>query len=142
MQATVYSYQEFWIISLIVLIYQGRGGEELSLELSRALQRSLLGGQSGVGEHLCSLLILINLRCHLMHTNLYINDLAGAAINLSALSIFDGKLCWNLYIDGLILSSQGNLLDALAIAVKVYNNALKTLISTVLSCSCACVNLH
>ena len=111
---------------MTVLIYQGRGGEELSLELSRALQRSLLGGQSGVGEHLCSLILII-LCCHLMHTNSYINDLvAGAAINLSALSIFDGKLCWNLYIDGLILSSQGNLLDALAIAVKVYDYALKT----------------
>lgn len=70
--------------------FEGRGGEELSLELSRALERSLLGGQSG----------------------------AGAAIDLSALGIFDGKLCWDLYIDGLVLSSEGNLLDALAIAIK------------------------
>lgn len=70
--------------------FGGRGGQELSLELARALQRSLLGGQSG----------------------------AGAAIDLSALGIFDGKLCWDLYIDGLVLSSGGNLLDALAIAVK------------------------
>lgn len=70
--------------------FEGRGGEELSLELSRALQRSLLGGQSG----------------------------AGAAIDLSALGVFDGKLCWDLYVDGLVLSSGGNLLDALAIAIK------------------------
>lgn len=70
--------------------FEGRGGEELSLELSRALHRSLLGGGSG----------------------------AGAAVDLSALSVIEGKLCWNLFIDGLVLSSDGNLLDVLAIAVK------------------------
>ncbi|MCO5611109.1 hypothetical protein L7F22_065359 [Adiantum nelumboides] len=66
--------------------FEGRGGDELSLELSRALHRSLLG---------------------------------GAAIDLSALSVIEGKLCWNLFIDGLVLSSDGNLLDVLAIAIKV-----------------------
>eukprot|EP00249_Psilotum_nudum_P011230 c23039_g1_i1 orf=380-1252(-) len=70
--------------------FEGRGGGELSQELSRALQRSLLGGGSG----------------------------AGAAIDLSALSILEGKMCWELYIDGLVLCSDGNLLDALAIAIK------------------------
>ncbi|MCO5605603.1 hypothetical protein L7F22_059786 [Adiantum nelumboides] len=70
--------------------FEGRGGDELSLELSRALQRSLLGGGSGT----------------------------GAAIDLSALSVIEGKLCWNLFIDGLVLSSDGNLLDVLAIATK------------------------
>lgn len=52
---------------------------------------------------------------------------AGAAIDLSALSVFDGKLCWNLYIDGLVLSSEGNLLDVLAIAVKVRAQQYKPL---------------
>ncbi|KAK6131213.1 hypothetical protein DH2020_035043 [Rehmannia glutinosa] len=70
--------------------FEGRGGEELSLELSSALQRCLLGGKSG----------------------------EGAGIDLSSLSIVKGKVCWDLYIDGLVVSSDGNLLDALGAAIK------------------------
>ncbi|VAI88098.1 hypothetical protein VPH35_129618 [Triticum aestivum] len=57
-------------------MFEGRGSEELSAELSVALQRCLLGGKSGAA-------------------------------------------CWDLYIDGLVVSSDGNLLDALAAAIKV-----------------------
>lgn len=32
----------------------------------------------------------------------------------------EGKVCWDLYIDGLVISSDGNLLDALAAAIKVF----------------------
>ncbi|GAB4826927.1 hypothetical protein Ancab_033805 [Ancistrocladus abbreviatus] len=71
-------------------MFEGRGGEELSTELSVALQRCLLGGKSG----------------------------AGAGIDLSSLSIIEGKICWDLYIDGLVVSSDGNLLDALGAAIK------------------------
>ncbi|GMH30343.1 hypothetical protein Nepgr_032186 [Nepenthes gracilis] len=71
-------------------LFQGRGGEELSAELSVALQLCLLGGKSG----------------------------AGAGIDLSSLCIIDGKICWDLYIDGLVVSSNGNLLDALGAAIK------------------------
>lgn len=71
-------------------IFEGRGGDELSAELSSALQRCLLGGKSG----------------------------AGAGIDLSSLSIVEGKICWDLYIDGLVVSSDGNLLDALGAAIK------------------------
>ncbi|PSS06457.1 Exosome complex exonuclease, partial [Actinidia chinensis var. chinensis] len=56
-------------------IFEGRGGEELSAELSAALQRSLLGGKSGT----------------------------GAGIDLSSLSIVEGKICWDFYIDGLVV---------------------------------------
>ncbi|PIN11076.1 Exosomal 3'-5' exoribonuclease complex, subunit Rrp42 [Handroanthus impetiginosus] len=70
--------------------FEGRGGEELSTELSSALQRCLLGGKSG----------------------------AGAGIDLSSLSIVQGKHCWDLYIEGLVVSSDGNLLDALGAAIK------------------------
>lgn len=70
--------------------FEGRGGEELSTELSAALQRCLLGGKSG----------------------------AGAAIDLSSLLIVEGKICWDLYIDGLVVSADGNLLDALGAAIK------------------------
>lgn len=47
------------------------------------------------------------------------NFAAGAGIALSSLSIVEGKVCWDLYIDGLVVSSDGNLLDALAAAIKV-----------------------
>jgi exosome complex component RRP42 len=62
------------------------------LELQRALERSLLGGPNGT----------------------------GAAIDLSSLHLLEGKVCWVLYIDALVLSSDGNLLDALSIAIKVF----------------------
>ncbi|CAN6992342.1 unnamed protein product [Brassica rapa subsp. trilocularis] len=70
--------------------FGGRGGEELSSELALALQVCLLGGKSG----------------------------AGAGINLSSLLIKEGRVCWDLYIDGLVISSDGNLLDALGAAIK------------------------
>ncbi|MBA0781040.1 hypothetical protein Gotri_002000 [Gossypium trilobum] len=71
-------------------MFEGRGGEELSTELSVALQRCLLGGKSG----------------------------AGAGIDPTSLVVVEGKVCWDLYIDGLVISSDGNLLDALAAAIK------------------------
>ncbi|XP_057962143.1 uncharacterized protein LOC131153709 [Malania oleifera] len=71
-------------------MFEGRGGEDLSTELSVALQRCFLGSKSG----------------------------AGAGIDLSSLSIVEGKVCWDLYIDGLVVCSDGNLLDALGAAVK------------------------
>uniref|UniRef100_A0A0D6QY09 Ribosomal RNA-processing protein 42 n=1 Tax=Araucaria cunninghamii TaxID=56994 RepID=A0A0D6QY09_ARACU len=71
--------------------FERRGGDELSMELSGALQRSLLGGKSG----------------------------AGAGIDLTNLKVVEGKFCWDLYIEGLVVSSDGNLLDALGIAIKV-----------------------
>ncbi|KAL6531024.1 hypothetical protein OROHE_014506 [Orobanche hederae] len=70
--------------------FERRGGDELSAELSSALQRCLLGGKSG----------------------------AGAGIDLTSLSVVKGKVCWDLYIDGLVNSSDGNLLDALGAAIK------------------------
>ncbi|CAI0559223.1 unnamed protein product [Linum tenue] len=70
--------------------FEGRGGEELSAELSVALERCLLGGTSG----------------------------AGAGIDLTSLIVAEGKICWDLYIDSLVISSDGNLLDALAAAIK------------------------
>lgn len=53
--------------------------------------------------------------------NVYSNSfmVTGAGINLSSLLIKEGKVCWDLYIDGLVISSDGNLLDALGAAIKV-----------------------
>ncbi|PON46049.1 Guanosine pentaphosphate synthetase I/polyribonucleotide nucleotidyltransferase [Parasponia andersonii] len=62
-------------------VSEGRGGEELSTELSVALQRSLLGGKGGS-------------------------------------VVVEGKICWVLYIDGLVVSSDGNSLDALVAAIR------------------------
>ncbi|KAM3271002.1 exosome complex exonuclease RRP42 isoform X1 [Capsicum chacoense] len=70
--------------------FERRGGDELSTELSTALERSLLGGKSG----------------------------AGAGINSASLLIKEGKVCWDLYVDCLVISSDGNLLDALGAAIK------------------------
>ncbi|CAI0378018.1 unnamed protein product [Linum tenue] len=70
--------------------FEGRGGEELSAELSVALERCLLGGTSG----------------------------AGAGIDLTSLIVAEGKICWDLYIDSLVISSDGNLLDALGASIK------------------------
>ncbi|XP_010262414.1 PREDICTED: exosome complex component RRP42 [Nelumbo nucifera] len=71
-------------------MFERRGGEELATELSVALQKCLLGGKSG----------------------------AGAGIDLSSLMVIEGKICWDLYIDCLVISSDGNLLDTLGAAIK------------------------
>ncbi|PON55048.1 Polyribonucleotide nucleotidyltransferase [Trema orientale] len=72
-------------------VFEGRGGEELSTELLVALQRSVLGGKSG----------------------------SDAGIDLSSLVVVEGKICWDLYSDGLVVSSDGNSLDALGAAIKI-----------------------
>ncbi|KAK2411189.1 hypothetical protein P8452_71832 [Trifolium repens] len=70
--------------------FEGQGADWLSADLSNALQRCLLGAKSG----------------------------AGAGIDRSSLVVVEGKICWDLYIDGLVISSDGNLLDALGAAIK------------------------
>ena len=47
------------------------------------------------------------------------HSITGCAIDLAALKIVSGKRCWVLFVDGLVLSADGNLLSALSIAVKV-----------------------
>ncbi|XP_050938629.1 uncharacterized protein LOC103485453 [Cucumis melo] len=42
----------------------------------------------------------------------------GAGIDLSTLIVVERKLCWDLHIEGLVLSSEGNLLNALGAAIK------------------------
>lgn len=49
------------------------------------------------------------------------NFVAGAGIDLSSLCIVQGKVCWDLYIDCLVVSSDGNVLDALGAAIKVFH---------------------
>lgn len=46
-------------------------------------------------------------------------SLPGAGIDHTSLVVVEGKICWDLYIDGLVVSSDGNLLDALGAAIKV-----------------------
>lgn len=50
---------------------------------------------------------------------IFVDFYSGAAIDLSSLVVVEGKICWDLYIDGLVVSSDGNLLDALGAAIKV-----------------------
>ena len=49
-----------------------------------------------------------------------LTNVLGAGIDLSSLVVVEGKVCWDLYIDGLVVSSDGNLLDALGAAIKVF----------------------
>lgn len=70
--------------------FRGRGGDELSGELARALERSMYPGPSG----------------------------RGGGLDLSALSIVSGKTCWVVYVDVLLLNIGGNLHDAAAAATK------------------------
>ncbi|KAL4856790.1 Exosome complex component RRP42 [Chlorella vulgaris] len=70
--------------------FRGRGGDELSSELARALERSMYPGPSG----------------------------RGGGIDLSVLSIVSGKTCWVLHVDALLLNIGGNLHDAVSAAAK------------------------
>ena len=54
--------------------------------------------------------------CNVCSNSIFVT---GAGINLSSLLIKEGRVCWDLYIDGLVISSDGNLLDALSAAIKV-----------------------
>eukprot|EP00271_Cylindrocystis_brebissonii_P014362 TRINITY_DN35699_c0_g1_i1.p1 TRINITY_DN35699_c0_g1~~TRINITY_DN35699_c0_g1_i1.p1 ORF type:complete len:290 (-),score=45.08 TRINITY_DN35699_c0_g1_i1:192-1061(-) len=70
--------------------YEGRGGDEYGAELARALERCFFGGASG----------------------------QGAALNLDSLCIAEGRSCWVVYLDALVLNTDGNVLDAIAMAFK------------------------
>uniref|UniRef100_A0A7S0R1V8 Ribosomal RNA-processing protein 42 n=1 Tax=Pyramimonas obovata TaxID=1411642 RepID=A0A7S0R1V8_9CHLO len=72
------------------LQYEGRGGEDLAAALTQALEKCFGGSSSG----------------------------AGAALDPKSLGIIDGRTCWVVNVDGLVLAADGNLLDALAAATK------------------------
>ena len=43
----------------------------------------------------------------------------GSGLDLTALCVTSGKICWMLYVDALVLNMDGNVLDALSIASRV-----------------------
>lgn len=45
--------------------------------------------------------------------------IAGGGLDLTALCVTSGKICWLLYVDALVLNMDGNVLDALSIAARV-----------------------
>ena len=63
---------------------------------------------------------------------LFINFYSGAAVDLSSLSVVEGKICWDLYIDCLVVSADGNLLDALGAAIKVFGCSYLVVLFTLL----------
>lgn len=70
----------------------------------------------------CSLILSV-IWIHTLYYKLLLQksySASGAGIDLSSLIIVEGKICWDLYIDGLVVSSDGNLLDALGAAIKVH----------------------
>ncbi|XP_042499482.1 putative exosome complex exonuclease RRP42 isoform X2 [Macadamia integrifolia] len=96
-------------------VFKGRGGKELSTELSIALQRCLLGSTIGTSTTISN--SAAPQRCLLGS-----KSGTGVGIDCSSLMIAEGKLCWELYVDGLVVSSDGNLLDALGAAIKAALN--------------------
>jgi exosome complex component RRP42 len=73
--------------------YKGRGGEELSSELTKLVERSMFSPSSS-------------------------SDSSSSPIPLSSLSIIPGKTCWAVYVDALVLSIDGTPIDAISIAIK------------------------
>ncbi|KAK3256590.1 hypothetical protein CYMTET_34279 [Cymbomonas tetramitiformis] len=67
-----------------------RAYEDIASDLTQALTQTLGGGPSGT----------------------------GAAVDLEKLGLIEGRTCWVLHVDGLVLVSDGNVLDALGFAVK------------------------
>ncbi|XP_042499484.1 putative exosome complex exonuclease RRP42 isoform X3 [Macadamia integrifolia] len=99
----------------VIASVKGRGGKELSTELSIALQRCLLGSTIGTSTTISN--SAAPQRCLLGS-----KSGTGVGIDCSSLMIAEGKLCWELYVDGLVVSSDGNLLDALGAAIKAALN--------------------
>ena len=90
--------------------YEGRGGEKAAAELSRALERGLLGASAGGAA---------SLSAAASGTRGGSSDHgAGAALAMESLGIQKGKSCWVLRCDCLVLSADGSALDALSVAVK------------------------
>ncbi|DBA92888.1 hypothetical protein WJX77_008146 [Trebouxia sp. C0004] len=70
--------------------FQGRGGDELGAEFAKGLERSMYAGLTG----------------------------RGGGLDLTALCVTSGKICWLLYVDALVLNMDGNVSDALSIATR------------------------
>ena len=95
--------------------YEGRGGEKAGAELSRALERGLLGA-SAVGA--ASLSAAASGEKLNGSSRVGSAHGAGAALDMSKLGIQKGKTCWVLRCDCLVLSADGSALDALSVAIK------------------------
>ena len=93
--------------------YGGRGGEARATELSRALERSLLGATAGSSASLSA--VAAGERNVTARTAKHGE---GCALDMSALGIQRGKSCWILQVDGLVLADDGNVLDALSMATR------------------------
>lgn len=70
--------------------FRGRGGDELSAELSTAIEKSFGVGMAG----------------------------EAAALDLASLCILPGKSCWVLYVDALVLDLDGSVVDAISVACR------------------------
>jgi exosome complex component RRP42 len=73
--------------------FRGRGGDELSSEIARALERSMHDGPGALAG-------------------------GSAPLDASPLCIVPGKTCWVLHVDALVLDLDGAALDAVSIGVK------------------------
>jgi exosome complex component RRP42 len=95
--------------------FEGRGGERFGVELSRALERGLLGASAGGAASLSAVAAGARGGGYTARSSTHG---AGAALDMSLLGIQKGKTCWVLQCDCLVLCADGNALDALSLAVK------------------------
>lgn len=75
--------------------FRGRGGDELSSEITKSLERMMFASSSST-------------KAAIQHQPL----------DLSQLSIISGKSCWILYIDALLLDIDGSYIDTVSVAFK------------------------
>jgi exosome complex component RRP42 len=72
--------------------FRGRGGDELSAELSAAIEKSYGVGLAQRAE--------------------------DSALDLASLCILPGKSCWILYIDALVVDLDGSIVDAISVGCR------------------------
>ena len=95
--------------------YEGRGGDSLANELTKALERTLLGASSGGAASLSA--VGAGERGG-GNPGWVSTHGAGSALDMSKLGIQHGKTSWVLQCDALVLSDDGAVLDALSVAMK------------------------
>ncbi|KAK9134656.1 hypothetical protein Syun_013986 [Stephania yunnanensis] len=104
--------------------YRARFGSSLGFELALRQGRvSLFLRSSSSSSRFRRFVCVLALRFALHGDDVYFSledfDFGpGAGIDLLSLNVMEGKICWDLYIEGLVINVDGNLLDALGAAIK------------------------
>ena len=73
-------------------------------------------GDKAVHSHQTRLLTGVDARCPCLQV---LPMPAGAGLDLTSLCITTSKACWHIYVDALVVSTDGNMADAVSIAALV-----------------------